>query len=67
MVSYVACVIFTDEGENSSESVFELQCASTAALPAIHLSLLSFALLICRWSLCSVFQQNEEYQQYTSK
>ena len=27
-------VIFTDEGENSSESVFELQCASTAALPA---------------------------------
>ncbi len=26
--------IFTDEGENSRESVFELQCASTAALPA---------------------------------
>lgn len=26
--------IFTDPGENSSESVFELQCTSTAALPA---------------------------------
>ncbi len=26
--------IWTDEGENSSESVFELQCASTAAMPA---------------------------------
>lgn len=26
--------IFTDAGENCSESVFELQCASTAALPA---------------------------------
>lgn len=25
--------IFTDEGENSSGSIFELQCASTAALP----------------------------------
>lgn len=26
--------IFTDQGENSSESVLELQCTSTAALPA---------------------------------
>lgn len=26
--------IFTDEGENSSGSVFELQCTSTAAMPA---------------------------------
>ncbi|MDP4201177.1 MAG: RagB/SusD family nutrient uptake outer membrane protein [Bacteroidota bacterium] len=26
--------IFTDAGENSSESVFELQCTSTASLPA---------------------------------
>lgn len=26
--------IFTDEGENCSESIFELQCTATAALPA---------------------------------